>query len=569
MHGLMQCLYPDGTLLVPNIAESNLCVNEPVLKLDGLGFHGSQWAFRHLPITIMSSFSHSLPKIFALPSELVEEALVISAARGFPSAIAALGSSCQRFHHLVYSSADHHLWREIFLTTFDDPRSIMKLLSNTTTIGPGEGSKDIMFDWAGEFQRRIKAEKLFRKFNNATPKLLDFFSQSDQVSHLSLSSVPLPLTISQDSLVDDSLTLTTALETVISVLETAAPFQSRHSNDLPSRRSFPPVVMLHISSTSPPEFISRNSRWVNEILKTGYPPILVKRYLLAKHQPSKPLKVTEDIWTTYPEEGQMFHKLVFRKGFIPVTTARGSDVPWKTLQSVQDQSVSARQVARSNVYNLRYLRPERSWGPFLPPNGSLCDVGGKSRSNSNFPNFEQELFQYTLSNVEQALSDSEDEDFVPIEGDLDGDADDDEEDVRRFPFAPRRFDPKFVMPDPHEVKPDYTYLAAARILVEMNLREILTANDPFIEPDPALLEAWPIASDAVVVDALASLDFTRMGGVPEFWEKSWVVPDPGEELGSLSIKPMVQKMSRKGKGKATEIEWIRGWDWAGVAGHWV
>ncbi|KAG6881684.1 hypothetical protein C0992_000425 [Termitomyces sp. T32_za158] len=184
-----------------------------------------------------------------------------------------------------------------------------------------------------------------------------------------------------------------------------------------------------------------------------------------------------------------------------------------------------------------------------------------------------ELFQYTLSSVGQEVSDSEDDDFVPAEGDQDGDDEDDgEEDEQGFSFA-RRFDPKFMIPSPHEVKPDYTYLAAARILVEMNIREILTLNDPFVEPDPALLADWPRPVDTVnavvLVDALASLDLNRMGGAPAFWGKSWVAAAPGEEQGSPAVKPMVQKPSRKGKGKATEVEWIKGWDWAGVTGRWV
>ncbi|KAG6884608.1 hypothetical protein C0993_009625 [Termitomyces sp. T159_Od127] len=501
---------------------------------------------------IISSLSHSVPKIFALSAELVEETLVIAAARGFPSAIAAFGSSCQRFHHLVYRSTDHHLWREIFLTTFDDPRSVLKLLRNTTPIGPGEGGDDIMFDWAGEFQRRVKAERLIRKFNKHTPKVLDLFSNLDE-----------------DSLVDDPLTLTTALETIISVLETAAPLSLQYSDAILSGHTFPPIVMLHNSSTYPPECISRNSRWVDDILKCGYPPILVKRYLLARHQPSKPLKVTGDTLNAYPEEGQLFHKLVFRKGFIPVPT--GSGVPWKTLQSVNDQSLSARQVARSKVYNFRYLRPERSWGPFLPANWSIRDACDKSQPNSQFPNFEQELSRYTLSSSPQGLNDSEDEDFVPAEGDHDGD-EDEEEDILDLSLPRRNLDPNFVTPNPHEVRPDYNFLAAARILVEMNIREILTMNDPFVELDPAMMADWPgpvdTVNDAVVVDALASLDFNRMGGAPRFWDKSWVEADSKEKLG-IPAKPTVQNSSWKGKAKAAEVEWIQGWDWAGVTGRWV
>ncbi|KAG5337196.1 hypothetical protein C0989_010352 [Termitomyces sp. Mn162] len=491
----------------------------------------------------MYPFSQPAPKIFALPLELIEEALVIAAARGFPSAIAAFGSSCRHFHHFVYYSADHHLWREIFLTTFDDPRSVLKLLLNATMTGPGEGDEDIAFDWAGEFQRRMNAARLFRKSSQINPELLDLFSDSDS---------------NEDNSTGFSFTLTTALETLINVLEMAAPFPSHQIEAMTRTPTFPPIVTLRMSYTYPPEFISRNSKWVDEILKSGYPPILVKNYLLAGHQPLKPLKVTADNWGACSEEGQLFHKLVFRRGFIPVMASREPGVTWKALQSIQDQSVAVRQVARSKVYNLRYLHPERFWGPFLPARGSLSDAGAKQKSHSTFPDFEQELSRYTLSNVEEEPSDSEDEDFVPAEDDQD---DDEDEDFLIFPFARRRFDPKFVMPNPHEAKPDYTYLAAARILVEMNLREVLVVNEPVQE----LAEL----TGPLLIDALASLDFGRMGGAPAFWEKTWVKPEALEEFGSSPVKTMPQKSGRKGKGKATEIDWTQGWDWAGVAGRWV
>ncbi|KAG6860141.1 hypothetical protein C0995_015246 [Termitomyces sp. Mi166 len=493
----------------------------------------------------MHLLSQPAPKIFALPSELIEEALVIAAARGFPSAIAAFGSSCRHFHHLVYHSVDHHLWREIFLTTFDDPRSVLRLLRNTTTTGPGGGDKDIVFDWAGEFQRRMNAARLFRKLYKTTPTLLDLFSHSNEESSIGVS-----------------LTLMTALETVISVLETSVPFPSHENEVISPASTLPRVVMLHVYSTYPPEFISRNSRWVDEIVRYGYPPSLVKNYLLAGHHPLKPPKVTEDNCSTYTEEGQLFNKLVFRKGFIPVPTGRKSEVPWKTLQTIEDQSAAARKVARSKVYNLRYLRPERSWGPFLPANGSLGDADAQPKSNPTFPDFEQELSRYMLSNVGEGLNDSEDGDFVPAEDDQDED-DDNDEGILGFPFARRRFDPKFVMPRPHEAKPDYTYLAAARLLVEMNLREVLIMDEAVHETTEGS------GPEHAITDALASLDFGRMGGAPGFWDKTWVEPESTEELDSPSIKQTPLKSNRKGKGKATEVEWIQGWDWAGVAGRWV
>lgn len=106
-------------------------------------------------------------KVLSLPPELVEQALILSAAGGFPSAIACLAQTCRYFHQLIYRSTDNHLWREVFLTTFDDPRPLLGRLRAATAFAPtGDTITDIEppFDWAGEFTSRIGAKKLFEKY---------------------------------------------------------------------------------------------------------------------------------------------------------------------------------------------------------------------------------------------------------------------------------------------------------------------------------------------------------------------------------------------------------------------
>ncbi|KAG6830727.1 hypothetical protein H0H92_015006 [Tricholoma furcatifolium] len=483
-------------------------------------------------------------KIFSLPSEIVEEALVVAAAKGFPSAIATFGCSCHHFYRLVFQTADHHLWREVFLTTFDDPRPVLRLLGNMSPTGPGERDIDIVYDWAAEFKSRMDAARLFRKLSHFTPDVVDLFTtQADK-------SPEIPFT------------LTSALETILDVLETATPFPAHCTEPLAPTPSFPPIMTLHASPTFPPEFTSRNVSWVDEILTHGYPPCLVKKYLLAGHQPSRPLKVTDEDWCGYPEEGQVFHKLVFRKGFIPVPEPGGTDRPWKAIQSSDDQSIGAREVARSKVYNLRYLRPERSWGPFIPASGCR-DPPAKPKPPSSFPDFEQELSRYMLSNyIVQGVDDSDDDDdFIP-----DDEEDDDEGheillEISGPSYTRRRPDPKFVMPRPHEVVPDYTYLSAARMLIEMDLREMLVITEPDLMESASLVNR--------IVDALASLEFGRMGGAPAFWESAWGERQLECEDGSDSTNASKLDRNRKGKKKATDLEWVDGWDWAGATGQWI
>ncbi|KAG6846409.1 hypothetical protein H0H93_014112, partial [Arthromyces matolae] len=369
---------------------------------------------------------------------LIEEALIVAAARGFPTAIAAFGSSCRHFHGLVYKTTDNHLWREIFLTTFDDPRPILMKIRDAATIGPSDGDKDYAFDWPGEFQRRINAGNEFRRLVRSTPKVLDLFSPEDSKQ-----------------------LLTIALKTIMSVLDTSTPFPVHDTLLEPHKISlfFPPLTMMRTESGFPSEFISRNSKWVDELLKDGYPPILVKKYLLVGHQPSKPLKVDRESILECSEEGLAFHRLVFRKGFLTIPSCGESRVHWRTLQSNEDQVVAAREVARSKVYNLRYLRPDRLWGPFLSASGPSLNLEVKNESRSTFPDFERDLSRYMLSHyVGGETSDSDDEEFVLLEeDDGEGDAEDDEDDgednvghVLGYPFTRRRFDPKLVAPEPHE-----------------------------------------------------------------------------------------------------------------------
>jgi hypothetical protein len=62
--------------------------------------------------------------LLRLPPELLEDVLVLLARSDCPRAIAHLAGTCKSMNKLIYSAVDTHLWRRIFLTTFDDPRLI-------------------------------------------------------------------------------------------------------------------------------------------------------------------------------------------------------------------------------------------------------------------------------------------------------------------------------------------------------------------------------------------------------------------------------------------------------------
>lgn len=62
--------------------------------------------------------------LISIPLELVENILVYCVADGSSSSIASLASTCRALRVVIYNASDHHLWRRIFLTTFDDPRKL-------------------------------------------------------------------------------------------------------------------------------------------------------------------------------------------------------------------------------------------------------------------------------------------------------------------------------------------------------------------------------------------------------------------------------------------------------------
>ena len=66
--------------------------------------------------------------LLTIPVEILEYVLTLLAADGEPRAIAELAATCRELHSLVYGSSSSHLWRAIYLTTFDDPRPARRIV---------------------------------------------------------------------------------------------------------------------------------------------------------------------------------------------------------------------------------------------------------------------------------------------------------------------------------------------------------------------------------------------------------------------------------------------------------
>ncbi|KAF9519419.1 hypothetical protein BS47DRAFT_1482106 [Hydnum rufescens UP504] len=76
-----------------------------------------------------------------LPPEVVEQTLC----NVRPMDVAAVSCTCKALFKLIYQN-DSHIWRNLFLQLFDDPRR--------------SGDKRLPYDWRGELQRRMRARNI-------------------------------------------------------------------------------------------------------------------------------------------------------------------------------------------------------------------------------------------------------------------------------------------------------------------------------------------------------------------------------------------------------------------------
>jgi F-box-like len=542
--------------------------------------------------------------IFTLPPELLQHIIVVVAA---PSTIAALTQTCKFFYSLVYNPTDHHLWRQIFLTVFDDPRPVLEHLTTLRGEQPP-------FVWEEEFKSRMRAAQVVHRSNHP------------------------PASSSSD--VD----MQSTLRTLLSILETSLPFAwtttvafgplpTPTPSIPPKYPTFPPLILLSSSFCNDSNkaqfscvFESSSSLWLEELLRDGFPRVLTRRLLA-----SPDLLGGDDITTggggdssevsveqewkewTESEEARLFYKLVVHTGFIPVPTQEApprtnalddpasddgntyftpsptssgsiddlspptpplpsSEIPPRVGDPSTDaQFASARRMARRTVYDLRFLKPERMFGPFLPSSSSLLPLDG-------------------LQKKTRVDGDGDDGDYVYPGIDSDGDntesLTDDEEDISLInlisPPNPSPPSPSHT-PTPHTLKPDWSWLAAARITVEANLRDMLkltSAIDASTTTSTSITTSSSTAAAGAggdtsldVGNALRRLEGVRMGGAPGFWD-GWGVgggaDGGGEGEGGVGV-------DGKGKSKAVAEEVVEegmyeersdGWDWAGVAGIW-
>ncbi|KAJ7275440.1 hypothetical protein B0H12DRAFT_1087339 [Mycena haematopus] len=466
--------------------------------------------------------------LLQLPPEILEQILVETVGNGAPNTISAVAACCRSLHDLV-----HSIWRDLYLAIFDDPRPKITLKDSS----PGlPAPVQIGYNWHN-FTSRIAAANCL--------------AAGDSASNF---------------------------EALVDVVATAAPVPPLRTLDPIQRRRlvFPPLLR----ELAP----SANTAWLNKVLSRGYPPSLAKR-MLASFDPDGPECTRAEFEDT--PAGMAFTKFTFLRGFIPVDPSQSSS-------ALDHQHATARAFARSRVYNTKYLMPERCWGPFQPLDPSQPHVYEWRNRLSRFTLPESDsqdadiaLRSASSSHRAQIIHPSSivlapslldpDEDVDDPDYDPDADDSDAEENgyvdgphllhflsSRGIDFTDERTYPTYVFPAPHRVVPDYAFLAAARYIMEANMRDKFDMERHFSITGSASKQA---AADvglelSDVVDAMQSLDLVRMGGAPGFWDiwRPEILEGDDDDNDPAPID--------KGKGKAAESDEVEGWDWAGVAGEW-
>ncbi|RPD53811.1 hypothetical protein L226DRAFT_516813 [Lentinus tigrinus ALCF2SS1-7] len=460
------------------------------------------------------------PAILALPAEIVEAILTWCAATDDPCAIASLAQTCRELRSIVYAAEDRHLWRLVFLAVFDDPREVDPTVNDS--------------DWYRAFTERVWA----RRYIDGHTRPLQVTKKPRSLrSTLSNKSIQVPGTL--DQLLDEhasvvhieNLRALTAINNVICTAALCTSFTPRLAVRTDSH-DLPPLTELHAHTPPfpphpPPENLSFNVEWLRHTLSDGLPYSITG--LLSNNR--------QDLSWRHLPEAQEVGRLTSCLGFIPVPVIESQDAaqPSPTRRTTRqskphhsestmllDMSESAqrqraRDCARPLAFWMRYLSRRRNWGPYLPwppktPKPEIAAV------------------------VDEPSEDDDDEDM-----DSDGDyvppaggGDTSSSSATPEPQPGGSSVPHDTVPSPENLYPDWTWLAAARVVAECKLRAHVDAADI------ARLEAW---------------DNLRAG--------AWIPPPDAGRDGSADI--LVEAGPSDDEGE----EWKKHQrDWAGAEGTW-
>ncbi|RDX40069.1 hypothetical protein OH76DRAFT_1413201 [Lentinus brumalis] len=402
----------------------------------------------------------SSTSILSLPQEIIESILTFSAAADDACAIASLAQACRQLRSVVYDPEDRHLWRVIFCAAFDDPRSVHRDLS--------------AFDWHQAFTERVWARRYIHR--HARPL------QVPKKPHLrSTRATLLPIDqLSDEHTSTAHLNNLRALNAVVHAICTAAPrppLPPRVGTARTDSHDLPPLTELHAHTPRfpppLPQHLSLNVEWLRRTLSDGLPYAVIG--LLSN-------EFAEISWRHLPE-AQSLGQLTSYLGFIPVPVIESHSPPVSPNSSRRNRGKSttqdhaetidmsesaqrerARNCARPLAFQMRYLSRRRNWGPYLP-------WPPKAPKPAVVPSVDD----YTADDDDDDM-DSDEDYMPPDDGDTTPSA------TPEPPDGPTL--PPGAVPPPQHLYPDWTWLAAARVVAECKLRAHVDATDV------AQLEAW-------------------------------------------------------------------------------
>ncbi|KAI0759544.1 hypothetical protein BD413DRAFT_596809 [Trametes elegans] len=414
----------------------------------------------------MAATRPKLPSLSALPPELIEEILVQAVSDGNSEAVAALARTCKCLRDLIYEPVDRHLWRSLFLASFDDPRALRFQQDHTDC------------NWQKEFQDRSWCHRYLRK---------NFVSHKHHTRKGGIGRADLR----------DAAACARAVRVLFRVIQTSAPSPQPVNVHRPALvkadrdNHGQPVPLMELHSQSalwPPHFpagrLSANIAWLEKTLSNGLPSLLMNYcadpmlLVIGWHDAPEIFALTQvlshvGLITTPAAQPDApaapRYNLRHREaGPTAADTPPAHALLWDTLVE-EEQRQRAWYCARQHVFNMEYLTRSRHWGPFLPV-----------ASHQETPELEN--------------------DYVD---------DDDDDDVEDRDYIPPD--------DAAALLADWAWLGAARIVAECTLRaHAATGNIRKLERWDNLREGFwvPAEDDGVVdeVDLTASVGLDAQGG---------------------------------------------------------
>lgn len=262
---------------------------------------------------------------------------------------------------------------------------------------------------------------------------------------------------------------------------------------------------------------SRNIAWVRTLLAGRLPRAWAARLTCA----------SDAAWER-TREGQAMCKLLCATGWLPrpqsasmadvealAAAGAGAVERWR---DEREERVHVRDNARRKVYNMRYPRAVRGWGPFLPY---------------------YEESPYAVDEQDEGCEEMDSDDGEWCYGEQGGGHGEEDGVVGLETDVAKRMSAAFRIPS-HSLTPDWAFLASVRIVVDANMRE----------------NGWE------GLNGISELDAVRIGR----WPAEQKVQESGGEC--MVGEGEKAKMPKRNMGRKPTANSVEGWDWAGVEGIW-